>query len=156
MMVFQLINVWFEAGVTFSPIEILLNLTFVFNFIPHLTDGIVPASWSIGVEMVFYSILPALLLVNRSILSSFVLLLLSIAMATHFSIDMRGSEASQPGFVYHNFVANLPYFMWGMMAFHVYVALRDYVSVSKHKYISWLCLLLALVSPFILLVMDSE
>jgi peptidoglycan/LPS O-acetylase OafA/YrhL len=150
MLVFNLIYLYFEAGVTFSPVEVLLNAMFVFNVIPHMTDGIVPASWSIGVEMVFYAIFPLMLMINRSIVAGVLLLVLSIAMATHFSMDMETSKAVVPSFIYHNFLTNFPYFMWGILGYHIYIKVIDSVERGRFRYISYALCVVALLTPIFL------
>ena len=57
-----------------------------------MSDGIALASWSIGVEMAFYVLLPVMLLVNRSILTSLALLVLSIIVANQFYVSMKSDE----------------------------------------------------------------
>lgn len=45
-------------GIAAGPGELLASLTFTFNLAPAWQHGIVMASWTIGVEMVFYLIFP--------------------------------------------------------------------------------------------------
>jgi peptidoglycan/LPS O-acetylase OafA/YrhL len=131
VLIFQLINVWRESGVTFTPIDIALNALFVFNLVPHLADGIVPASWTIGVEMLFYAAFPLLLLVCRTTFRTALVLIITIAVGTSAVIDLKPFESQQPSFVYHNVVSQLPYFIWGMLVFHVLRAVNTKVALTS-------------------------
>jgi peptidoglycan/LPS O-acetylase OafA/YrhL len=93
---------------------------FVFNFIPRLTDGIVPASWSIGIEMVFYVVFPFVVLLCTSIRRTVVALLIAIFVASKFTADMNHATGITQSFNYHNVMANVPFFMWGVLAYHVH------------------------------------
>jgi peptidoglycan/LPS O-acetylase OafA/YrhL len=138
VLVFQLFNVWLEDGVTFSPIDIGLNALFVFNLVPHLAEGIVPASWTIGVEMLFYAVFPLSLLACRSLLRTVLVLLVAIALGTSTIIDLRPFESQQPGFVYHNVVSQLPYFLWGVLVFHVLRSAGGRVPLHMKRIACWI------------------
>ena len=146
----QLLIFWFEHHITFSLIDILINIAFVFNFVPHMSDGIALASWSIGVEMAFYVLLPVMLLVNRSILTSLALLVLSIIVANQFYVSMKSDETKYLNFIWHNLITNLPYFMWGMLGYHTYVWLGSMLRQKHIMALSWSMLIVAFLSPIIL------
>jgi peptidoglycan/LPS O-acetylase OafA/YrhL len=135
IMFFQVIMVRYFNGISINFLDILLNVTFLFNFIPHLTDGIVPASWSIGVEMLFYGLFPVLLIFAKTLLRAVVLLFLAILMATHFSVQLSPFVDKIPSFAYHNFIVDFPYFCWGIAAFHVYTYL---VKVAPQAGSAWI------------------
>jgi peptidoglycan/LPS O-acetylase OafA/YrhL len=46
--------------------DVLLNVLFIHAWFPSATDSVVPGGWSIGVEMFFYMIAPALVFVCRT------------------------------------------------------------------------------------------
>lgn len=146
----QLLIFWFEHHITFSLMDILINILFVFNFVPNMTDGIVLASWSIGVEMAFYVLLPVMLLVNRSILISLALLVLSIIVANQFYVSMKSDETKYLSFIWHNLITNLPYFMWGMLGYHTYVWLRTSLRQKQIIVLSWSMMIVVFLSPIIL------
>jgi peptidoglycan/LPS O-acetylase OafA/YrhL len=95
---------------------IVANVTFLFNLVPGLHESIVWAGWSIGVEMLFYGLLPLIFLVARGWRSSLALYVASIIAAIAFqrAIGDRGSYG------YMSVVSQLPHFMAGLVAFHVY------------------------------------
>jgi peptidoglycan/LPS O-acetylase OafA/YrhL len=45
-----------KLGTIVDPATLLANAAFVFNFVPGGQEGIVAASWTIGVEMIFYAL----------------------------------------------------------------------------------------------------
>nr|WP_063570452.1 acyltransferase [Luteibacter rhizovicinus] len=131
MLVFQVIYLYFRVNVTFSPGDILANALFVFNFVPSLTDGIVPASWSIGIEMVFYVVFPFVVLLCTSIRRTAVALLFAIFVATKYTADMNHATGISQSFNYHNVMANVPFFMWGVLAYHVHQWLLPRIPVAR-------------------------
>ena len=150
MLAVQLFIFWFEYDIKFSLMDILINVAFVFNFVPHMTDGIVLASWSIGVEVAFYVLLPIMLLANRSVISSLILLVLSIILANQFYVSMKSDETKYLSFIWHNLITNLPYFMWGMLGYHTYVALRSTLREKNTIAFSWAMMIFAFLSPIFL------
>jgi peptidoglycan/LPS O-acetylase OafA/YrhL len=96
-----------------------LCMTFLFNLSPSGVDGIAPASWSIGVEMLFYLIFPFVLAIGstigRAILVTGGFILVALAYA---AIGARLNL--NPSFVAHGLLFNLPYFGFGLIAFKAY------------------------------------
>ncbi|MFY2763405.1 acyltransferase family protein [Arenimonas sp. MALMAid1274] len=54
----SLLRDWLAFGVLHSPWEVLASVLFVFNLVPGGEEGFVWASWTIGIEMVFYAVFP--------------------------------------------------------------------------------------------------
>jgi peptidoglycan/LPS O-acetylase OafA/YrhL len=147
---FQLLWLWHAYGVTFRWTDIALNATFLFNFVPRLTDGIVPASWTIGVEMLFYAIFPALLLWCTNLPRTLLALALSTLAAGQFGVDTKALGDQMPAFVYHNFLKNLPLFMWGVAAFHVLGLITPRLTADIRRYVGWVVVALAIGGLFLL------
>ena len=101
----------------------LANVTFTFNLFPGLEQGVVFAGWSVGVEMIFYLVLPGLLLLLRSRVA-FALLFVA---ATILSVVLWRLTAASPAlhenFAYYSLVGNLPAFAAGLFAYRVFMAL---------------------------------
>jgi peptidoglycan/LPS O-acetylase OafA/YrhL len=131
MLAFQLVYLYFRNDITFSPGDVLASVLFVFNFIPRLTDGIVPASWSIGIEMVFYVVFPFVVLLCTSIRKTAVALLIAIFVATKYTADMNQATGITQSFNYHNVIANVPFFMWGVLAYHVHQWLLPRIPAAR-------------------------
>jgi len=145
MLVFQLVYLWLCWDVVFSPSDVLINALFAFNVVPKLTDGIVGASWTIGVEMIFYAMFPLLLMLCKTTLRAVFVLSFSILISTVFTIGLKPFEAQIQSFIHHNFITNLPYFLWGILGFHLHRKISA-APVAAHRYICWgLCVLAIMV-----------
>ena len=107
---------------TVSLESLLLNLTFTFGLAPW--TGIVWAGWTVGVEMLFYAILPILLLTVRSSKGVLMLVVASILVAyasrsvlhTHFENTV---SLYRYNWAYFSFASNVCYFALGMYAFRI-------------------------------------
>jgi peptidoglycan/LPS O-acetylase OafA/YrhL len=101
---------------------LLLNLTFTFGFTPW--SGIVWAGWTVGVEMLFYAILPILLLTVRTRFGAMILVAVSIfvSYAARLSLhDHYEFTAMHYGYnwSYFSFPANLCFFAFGIYAYRL-------------------------------------
>lgn len=105
-----------------NPVDMLLNLTFLFGLSPNHVEGIALASWSIGVEMLFYAVLPLVLFLVRDLRSAIVFTLVSSAAAVVYFVALSGMPSVPHAFIQHGFVFNLPYFAFGLLAFFVWKA----------------------------------
>jgi peptidoglycan/LPS O-acetylase OafA/YrhL len=97
--------------------EILANVLFVFSFFPEYQVSIVPAGWSIGVEMVFYLFFPFLLL-SPSIRFAAFLLLVSVVTAWAFNTAAAVPAVSDYYYWTHP-LTNAPYFCFGILTWRV-------------------------------------
>lgn len=150
IMVLQLINLWLNNNKTFSIFEILINATFTFNLIPSLTEGIVPASWTIGIEMIFYLLFPLIIIFFNNIGKIFLFLCISIVISSSFTIDMKAMKDIIPSFIYHNFIVNFPYFIWGVLGYHLFKIIDRKLPKAKEKYLSWLFCLAGVICVYTL------
>jgi len=98
------------------PWKIFLAGGFLYNFSPPNVEGIALASWSIGVEMLFYLIFPFVLALARSLTSALVLALLALGAA----VGMVALNGGLNNFVAHSLAFNLPFFAAGLVAFRLY------------------------------------
>lgn len=99
--------------------DIALSFGFVFNLSPHMVDGIAPASWSIGVEMLFYAAFPLLLAIATTLPRAIFLTAAFAALAVAYT--MIGTKLKvNPSFVVHGLFFNLPYFGFGLIAFQLF------------------------------------
>lgn len=99
--------------------EILINLTFIFSFLPGYHESIVAAGWSIGIEMAFYAVFPAFIYFMKDIRSSTIVFLASIAVAILASAAIRGAGLHRT-FDWMNPVSQAPFFTGGILMFHLY------------------------------------
>lgn len=101
-----------------SLAALALSLTFLFNLNPALVDGIAPASWSIGVEMLFYAALPVVLAVAKTLARTVALTAAFLGVMILFSLATV-SAGLPHAFMVHGVLFNLPYFGAGLIAFHL-------------------------------------
>ena len=102
-----------------DALTLLLSFTFLFNLSSAHVDGIAPASWSIGVEMLFYLIFPFVLALARTPPRAVLLTAAFIAVAIAYA--MVGTRLKfPPSFVVHGLLFHLPYFGFGLIAHQAY------------------------------------
>jgi peptidoglycan/LPS O-acetylase OafA/YrhL len=108
------------------------NVLFVFNFFPRSPEGIVWASWTIGVEMVFYLVFPLLFARFRSLPSLIALAfaaLLGTVVFHELVVNLPVPAAVQSSFYQVSFFRHFPVFIIGMLCwliFDCFVVNREY------------------------------
>jgi peptidoglycan/LPS O-acetylase OafA/YrhL len=119
---------------TVSLSALLLNLTFTFGFAPW--TGIVWAGWTVGVEMMFYAILPVLLLTVRSSKGLLMLVVGSMLftfaaraeLQAHYEHTVSLYRYNWSGF---SFASNACYFALGMYAFRIASEIGDNATAMR-------------------------
>lgn len=116
---------WHMWSVDFNTL--LLNVTFMFGFAPW--SGIVWAGWTVGVEMLFYAILPVLLLAVRTRLASLVLVVVTIAisLSSYSILDVHFEQSAAKyhcNWAYFSFLPNLCFFAFGILAYRIAQAIQ--------------------------------
>lgn len=96
-----------------------LSLSFLFNLTPSSVDGVTPASWSIGVEMLFYLIFPFVLALARTLPRAIMVTGALTAAALAYAAIVSKLEVNH-SFLVHGLIFNLPYFGFGLIAFKLY------------------------------------
>lgn len=102
--------------------RVLAEYGFAFNFFPAWYGGLVPAGWTVGVEMPFYLALPLLLRI-RSVGG----MALAAVLATALSWQARlWLEASMPGSSYSqvSLASNAWVFVLALLAFRIFERVR--------------------------------
>lgn len=118
--------------------DLLLNVSFLFNFFPGKHEGIVWASWTIGVEMAFYSVFPVVFWYGNSIRRCLFLLALAVAAAFMFQIFLESSAILpriKDSFSHMNIIHSLPAFIMGLLGFHIYRRLMLAAPPRKYGYL---------------------
>lgn len=119
--------------------ELFLNLTFLFGVSPDHYKSLVAAGWSLGVEMMFYAVLPVILLAVRGVGSA--------ALATGLALGAgyaayEATSVFNSSFKILNFGSCLANFMGGLMAYFAYKKFAKRSPADRQR-ISWICLGLA-------------
>lgn len=105
--------------------DLLTSATFTFGLFPQHYQGFVWASWSIGVEMLFYAIFPLLLLAARTWRSAAIAFVVSIFVAAFWRNGFKIAPVDLQTFADLSLPAQLPFFCAGFLAFFVWRALGE-------------------------------
>ncbi len=103
--------------------KLLANITFTFNFIPSEADSVVFAGWTIGVEMLFYLVFPAIYSRLPGLILKIAAVIASLVLAT-LSDSVIISSGIDPRYALLSFAHSLPLFLMGMVVFDVSVRLK--------------------------------
>ena len=115
MLIVSILRDRLSFGALPSARNVVLNLSFLFNLVPGHQEGIIWASWTVGVEMLFYAAFPILyrMGVRTQISVGIVALLLFTA-----------TESYAPIYFYWSVLGWFPLFIIGMVAFETYDVLK--------------------------------
>lgn len=104
--------------------RVISNLTFTFNFYPPWQQGIVWASWTLGVEMVFYALFPLVWRLTRSVRSAagFLGVSLVVSWVIQFTVYRVMDEASANIYIALSLATSLPAFGFGILAYRIQAA----------------------------------
>lgn len=103
--------------------EVLLSIFVLFNVVPGMEQGIVYASWSIGVEMLFYAMFPPIFRCVRSVPRSILFLLASLTVSVTFEWlvgFIPASDGVKRMFFRFSLANSLPCFAIGMLVYQLY------------------------------------
>jgi peptidoglycan/LPS O-acetylase OafA/YrhL len=123
MLVFFAVRDVLCFGVWHSVSEWAKSVLFVFNFFPGSEGGIVWASWTIGVEMVFYLVFPLLFPRFRSLPSLLALTfaaLLGTVVFHELVVNLPIPAAVQASFYNFSFFRHFPVFIIGMLCWLIF------------------------------------
>lgn len=116
------------AWSAYSPFAVVSNILLVHGFVPEANNNIVPGGWSIGTEVAFYALFPAIWMALRKsggatpIRSAVVLLLLAILMNASLQLavfQFSGHYITNNSFLYYNLLNQGPVFAAGIIAFSI-------------------------------------
>jgi peptidoglycan/LPS O-acetylase OafA/YrhL len=118
-----------KSYIEHNPIQtngILLNLTFVHGFSPYYINNIVPGGWTIGVEMLFYLLVPFLVSVITSFEKSIVFLIVTLAIRDIFQVILMHNPFHVPdklweAYLYWFLPNQLPNFAFGIIFYFLTV-----------------------------------
>ena len=147
LLVVYLAYLSFRYGKTFSIAEVLASVLFVFNLIPKYVAGIVWASWSIGVEMLFYVVLPVLLATITSHRRAAALFGLAVFISALFQATLLEGGQYFASLSSFSIGSHAPHFAGGIVAFFTWRIFRSY-SERTRRILGCACLAGALFAFF--------
>ena len=116
---------WLRFHVIHSAKELLLNASMLFNLVPGKSLGIVWASWTIGVEILFYLMFPLLIKVGSTPVRLAACFVGALVSAAFFYQAVQSSNLSQTvkaQFFTSGLALHVPVFILGMIAYTIYVS----------------------------------
>ena len=123
--------------------DVLLSAFFVFNLIPGKEAGFVWASWTLGVEMLFYMIFPLVfrfVVDYRRALAFFLMAIVASSAFEYLLVYLQMPDAQLKRYYHFSFLHQLPIFAAGVLAFYLYEAfIKD-----KEIDVSWGIVLLGM------------
>jgi peptidoglycan/LPS O-acetylase OafA/YrhL len=130
--------------------RIILSVLFIFNFVPKEAEGIVWASWSIGVEMVFYAFLPLIMVSVRSLRSALVFWVLAILASFVYRRVLEADPKIPSGYAHYAFMSQLGVFCSGILGYWMFEKINSSTEVIQLR-LRWLTIMLGPVLAFWLL-----
>lgn len=110
--------------------NIVSNFFFVHGFNPYWINSIVPGGWSISVEMIFYCMVPFLVVKIKSLNNAISFLTVSLLLKTAFDFIWTSFPQISDGVLWNNFLyfyipAQLPVFALGFILFFLVIRNPD-------------------------------
>lgn len=107
-----------------GPFEIATSAAFLFNLVPQRQEGFVWASWTIGIEMLFYAAFPLFYYFAKDRWKALTLALWLLiswtaiqGLLAYFPVEAKSKEM----FTQWSFLRHLPVFACGAIAYHLFM-----------------------------------
>ncbi len=130
--------------------RIIMSVLFIFNFAPKEAEGIVWASWSIGVEMVFYAFLPLIMVSVRSLRSAVVLWLVAVLASYIYRRVLEADTGISPGYQHYAFMSQLGVFCGGVLGYWMFDKIKSSNELVRRK-LWWLVVAIGPIAAILLL-----
>lgn len=114
------VTLFILRGVNFEFSNILLNILMVYNFVPGKHESIVQAGWTIGVEMLFYLLLPLLLITIHGLWKSVIFAALALLISVVVRAQLVAAGGVLQSYAHFAFLSSLGIFALGMVSFNLY------------------------------------
>lgn len=128
-------NPWHEQ---FGWKHILANVLFLFNFPEGRVQwSIVPAGWTIGVEMPFYLLFPLVYRYTKGLAPAALAFLLAVCVAEVTRMTANEWAANGPEYMRFSLLGKLPIFAAGIVTFYLLPKLEGLAYAER---LGWVCL----------------
>ncbi|WP_236335171.1 acyltransferase family protein [Paenibacillus auburnensis] len=111
----------FNADV--AETEILADVTFIFGLLPGKQESIVWAGWSIGVEWIFYFVFPLIVMLNRSLMNTIIIFVISAFVFYRFGFFGNELKKISESAFDLNFFNQFMFFSAGIVSYNLYKAI---------------------------------
>lgn len=129
---FYIVLAWNLDRVGYPGAAVLLaNLTFTFNLMPGQEQSLVWAGWSVGVEMLFYLILPLLLLSCRDVSRTLGILVATTVLSILLWWRLDSDPALSSSYAYVFIGSNLAIFCAGIFGYRLYSAVKGSALATR-------------------------
>lgn len=133
--------------------EVLANFTFIFNLFPQFSKSLFSDGWTVGVEMLFYLVLPLIYIVvnniRRSVLLFFVIYGISEGAWQLLNIIIGESIMTSTNYNFYNFFHWAYIFPIGIVVYLIY---KSYLPKIRNDYKATLAFGMLLLSLIILFI----
>jgi len=120
---FYLIYIPLQFGSYIAPMSYFGTISLLFNLMPGKHESMVWAGWTIGVEVLFYVLVPYLLIFVKNIYVSVVAVLVAVVLSTVF-YKFYLSPNYPAGYAYMSFMGSIGVFFFGIFGFFLYSVLK--------------------------------
>jgi peptidoglycan/LPS O-acetylase OafA/YrhL len=145
MMAFYFAYLWVMHRQIVDPAKLLTSATFTMNLVPGHVTGFVFASWSIGVEMLFYAVFPLLVLAITNVWRAAAFFVGSVGILVLWTNGFASAEGELKQFGTFSLIAHLHYFSLGMLAYFIWRTVPWRPALHRAVAVVAVCLLVALV-----------
>ncbi|HPT37004.1 MAG TPA: acyltransferase [Methanothrix sp.] len=138
---------------TVSWLEALANFTFTFNLVPYYSSSLFSDGWTVGVEMLFYLILPLIFMRVNNIWRSFILFIgiywISVACRMFLGTIVGEDIMMSTNYDFYNFFHWAYIFPAGIICYMIY---KSYLPKLRDEYRTPIALGMMLLSLIILFI----
>lgn len=135
----------------FSVPKLVTSVLFVFNLVPTHVEGIVWASWSIGVEMLLYAFLPLVAMFVRETRHAIALFVGAVITQVTWHWLFQHSSPSMRTFAHFSIVNYVAFFAAGILALMAFIEVRASERWQPRYGLDLLRLAIALMALLILI-----
>ncbi|MDR0873861.1 MAG: acyltransferase [Prevotellaceae bacterium] len=138
---------WLGDATHISIENILSNIFFLHGFNPYWINSLVPGGWSVGVEMMFYAILPFLFSKIKNINQAFNFFTITILTMTVLknilnNFDPTNSNHLWGEYLYFYLPSQLPLFALGIILYFIIIERISLTEISGKSLLVFSCILL--------------
>ncbi len=145
--------VWLLVNTTYLHSQpnwraILSSMTYTFGLLPGQHEGIVWASWSIGVEWIFYALFPIFILLTSNLRHAVFFFVVSLAISVNTPVLLTGINQAASSYSYLCFLNHLVFFSSGILAFRIVHPSRNQTAewiIHAKPWVSWIILVAGII-----------